>query len=244
MHARYTKFALKPDSLNYLDIFSALDARQRLDVLKYCEGRRYDARGQIVAYDEIGHDVFFLISGRVQATIFSMSGKVIAFQELRDGAMFGELSALDEKPRSANVVALTESRVIRLPAAQFRDLFWAHRSVGEAILRRLTGMVRYLCTRVLEFHLLHVNDRIHVELMRLVGVEKVVDNSVVLSPTPTHADFASRVGTNREAVTRELNVLAKSGVLKRQGRDLVVKDVARLSVMVEEALGEKPSIIT
>lgn len=244
MHARYTKFDLKPDSLNHLDVFDALDARQRLEVLKHCEGRRYDAGRQIVAYDEIGHDVFFLISGRVQATLFSMSGKVMTFQELRDGSMFGELSALDERPRSANVVAVAESRVIRLPAVYFRDLFWAHRSVGEATVRRLTGMVRYLCSRVLEFHLLPVNDRIHVELMRLVGVKEVVDNSVVLSPTPTHADLASRIGTHREAVTRELNVLTRSGVLRRQGRDLVVRDLARLRAMVSEVLGEKTSIIT
>lgn len=244
MRAKYSKFDLQPESLDHLEVFEALDAGQRAEVLKYCEGRRYDSRRQIVSHDDAGHDVFFLVGGKVQATIFSSSGKVITFQELREGAMFGELSALDEKPRTANVVAVTESRVIHLPAAQFRELFWAHRSVGEATLRRVTGMVRYLCTRVLEFHLLPVNDRVHAELVRLAGVEEAVDNRVVLSPIPTHADFASRIGTNREAVTRELNALTKSGILERHGRDLIIKDLARLRAMVEEAMGERSSIIT
>ena len=233
MRAKYAKFELKPDLLTNLEIFESLDAEQRLDVLKHCEGRRYDARRQIVAHDEDGHDVFILISGRVQATMFSASGKVVTFQELRDGTMFGELAALDERPRSANIVAVTECRVIRLPAEFFRELFWKNRSVGESTLRKLTGMVRYLCTRVLEFHLLPVNDRIHAELYRLAGIEEVIDNRVTLSPRPTHADLASRIGTHREAVTRELNALMRSGLIERSGRNLVINDVARLKEMVE-----------
>jgi len=233
----YSKFDLQPESLDHLDVFKSLDADQRAEVLKHCEGRRYDSRREIVSHDDTGHDVFFLVGGKVQATIFSLSGKVITFQELREGAMFGELSALDGQPRAASVVAVTESRVIRLPATQFRELFWTHRSVGEVTLRRVTGMVRYLCTRVLEFHLLPINDRVHAELVRLAGVEEAVDNRVVLSPIPTHADFASRIGANREAVTREFNALTKSGILERRGRDLIIKDLARLRAMVEDVMG-------
>lgn len=238
MHARFTKFLLEPESLAHVEIFEALDADQRQEVLTYCEGRRYPAKRNIIEREESGHDVFFLINGRVQATIFSVSGKVITFQELRDGAMFGELSALDDSPRTANVVAAVESRVIRISGSDFRDLFWKYRTVGEATLHRVTGMVRYLCTRVLEFHLLPVNDRIHAELVRLVGVEEQSNNEAILSPAPTHADFASRVGTHREAVTRELNALAKTGLLERRGHDLVILDVERLRRIVEEAMGD------
>jgi len=213
MHARFTKFQLEPESLAHVEIFETLDADQRQDVIKHCEGRRYSAKKNIIEREESGHDVFFLINGRVQATIFSVSGKVITFQELRDGAMFGELSALDDRPRTANVVAAVESRVIRMSGPDFRDLFWNNRTVGEATLHRVTGMVQYLCTRVFELQLLPVNDRIHAELVRLAGVEEQANNEIVLSPTPTHADFASRVGTHREAVTRELNALAKTGLL-------------------------------
>ena len=244
MHARYTKIDLKLESLAYVDIFQGLDTNQCMEVLKYCEGRRYDARRRIITHDEIGRDVFFLINGRVQATIFSLSGKVITFQELTDGAMFGELSALDDRPRAANVVAVTESRVIRMSGPNYRELFWKYRSIGDATLLRLTGMVRYLCTRVLEFHLLPVNDRIHAELLRLAGVEEEKNNNIVLSSTPTHADLASRIGTHREAVTRELTALTKSGLLARRGRTLVIRDIQRLRAMVDEVMGERNSIST
>jgi hypothetical protein len=42
------------------------------------------------------------------------------------------------------------------------------------------------------------------------------------------------VSTYREQVTRELSLLARRGVLGKDGRALVVLDVARLQKMVEE----------
>ncbi len=65
MYARFTKFQLQPESLAHVEIFESLDADQRQEVLKYCEGRRYPAKRNIIEREESGHDVFFLINGRV-----------------------------------------------------------------------------------------------------------------------------------------------------------------------------------
>jgi len=64
------------------------------------------------------------------------------------------------------------------------------------------------------------------------------ENTAAISPVPTHADFASRVSTHREAVTRELNALERAGLIGRDGSALIVHDVARLARLVEDVLGE------
>jgi CRP-like cAMP-binding protein len=56
----------------------------------------------------------------------------------------------------------------------------------------------------------------------------------VLDPAPRHVDIAARVSTNREQVTRELSALAKSGLLQRNGRALVVSDLRALEALVNE----------
>ncbi len=63
------------------------------------------------------------------------------------------------------------------------------------------------------------------------------ENTAVISPVPTHADFAARVSTHREAVTRELNALERAGLIARQRGTLIIADFARLARSVEEVLG-------
>jgi len=64
------------------------------------------------------------------------------------------------------------------------------------------------------------------------------DKRAVISPAPTHAEIASRISTHREAVTRELNELARAKLIEKRGADLIVCDVAMLESMVEESMGE------
>ena len=59
----------------------------------------------------------------------------------------------------------------------------------------------------------------------------------MLRPSPTHAELASKISTHREAVTRELRVLAMDGLVERKGRSLLIKDLAALKQLVESVSG-------
>ena len=59
-----------------------------------------------------------------------------------------------------------------------------------------------------------------------------------VKPAPTHAEFASRIGTHREAVTRELNELVRAKLIGKRGNDLIVYDTATLESMVEASMDE------
>ena len=55
-----------------------------------------------------------------------------------------------------------------------------------------------------------------------------------IDPAPKYADIASQVSTYREQVRRELSALARAGIVGKEARALVVRDVARLEKMVED----------
>ncbi|HEY9548479.1 MAG TPA: helix-turn-helix domain-containing protein, partial [Kiloniellaceae bacterium] len=78
----------------------------------------------------------------------------------------------------------------------------------------------------------------HSELLRLAREGEHEGKSARISPAPTHADIASRISTHREAVTRELNDLTKSGLLTRDGRTLIISDVEELERLVHEVTGD------
>ena len=60
----------------------------------------------------------------------------------------------------------------------------------------------------------------------------------LIAPAPTHAHLASRIGTHREAVTREMQYLQKQGIVRQQGRAMTIADVARLAEIVRAASGD------
>ena len=182
--------------------------------------------------------MFFIISGEVRVTIYSVAGKVVSFRELGPGEVFGEYPAIDRGPRSASVEARTSCLVATLPGAAFRELIDSEPVVAQAMLPQLVMKIRALTTRVYEFSTLAVSNRIQAELLRLASLAAKGGKTARIAPAPTHTEIASRVSTHREAVTRELTRLSRIGLIEREKNALLVKDVERLAEMVHAATGE------
>lgn len=222
-----------------IDVFADLKPAERQGIAALCRGRRYLPEQVVVSHlDGSNRDVFFIISGAVRVTIYSLSGKQVSFRDEAAGQMFGELSAIDGRPRSAHVVALSDTFLAFISPENFWKVLRQYPVVAEKILRYLTNLVRLLSERVIEFSVLGVNNRIHAELLRLAREDARADGSAMIAPAPTHAEIANRVSTHREAVTRELSTLVRNGLIEKQANALVVPDVRRLEKMVHEVLGD------
>lgn len=210
-------------------------APEKLDALaRQCVWRNYEAGKRIISRNASDRDVYFLVSGKVRITTYSEGGRQVTFRDIGAGELFGEVAALDDKPRSADVVALQPALIASLGPAGFRKLLRDEPLLGERVLRRLAGLVRGLSERVIDLSTLGVQNRIHAELLRLAREAGVSRNCARIEPAPKHADIASQVSTYREQVTRELSALAKAGVLGKEAGALVVRDVRRLEKLVEE----------
>ena len=215
-------------------LFEGLPAAELRTLEQRCRFRRYVRDTTIVDYQENKTDVFFIVNGQVRVTIFSKAGREVAFRDLDAGELFGELSAIDGKPRAANVVALTECVLAAMPESALWDVLHRHQSVADAMLRRLAGNIRALTERVFEFSTMAVRNRIHAELLRLAHASDKGTRPITIAPMLTHAELANRLSTHREAVTRELNDLARLGVIERSGNDLVIPDIKALERLVAE----------
>ena len=222
------------ETLGGIGFFKDLPDQDLGPLAKACRWRRYDAGQEIVGHQDESTDVFFVVAGKVHAVVYSTAGKQVSFREIEAGSTFGEIAAIDAKPRSAAIVALTDALVASLPGAAFRKVLGRHPEVSSKVMEHLTGLVRQLSERVFEFSVLAVKNRIHAELLRLAQKNMKGKNTAVISPAPTHADIASHISTHREAVTRELNHLAHTGALERRSGALVINDVDHLARMVED----------
>jgi CRP/FNR family transcriptional regulator, cyclic AMP receptor protein len=228
-------------TLGDVRIFSEVPMRDRQDIEKrLCRWVNYKSGELVIDYLDKSDDVFFVISGQVSVTLYSLTGRVVSFRELGPGQTFGELAALDGAPRSASVHVRTEGLIAHMTAQHFREVLHDHPSVALALLRDLVKNIRNLTMRVYEFSTLAVSNRLQAELLRLAKLTAQEGEGSCVLPMPTHEELASRISTHREAVTRELSHLANIGIIERQGRKLVIKDLDRLNAMVHDAIGDWP----
>ena len=92
---------------------------------------------RIFARNDLGDCLYVIAQGRVRVHEGDRT-----LQHLGDHEVFGELSLLDAKPRSATVTATERTRLFRLEQAQFYALMEERPVIGRAINRALCAMVR------------------------------------------------------------------------------------------------------
>ena len=195
---------------------------QRLNVLRATKGRTLVEKGSRT------RDVFFLLEGRAEVVLYSSNGREVCVNDIGPGAMFGEIAALDGEPRSACIQAASDLVVVAMRAEDFMACLESSPAAGIWLARQLASHSRRLTEQVFELSALNVQARIHCELLRLAQKGEQRNGGIEVRPAPTHAELASRIGTHREAVTRELRVLSREKVIRYARRSLMIINMARL----------------
>jgi CRP/FNR family transcriptional regulator, cyclic AMP receptor protein len=220
------------DSLGRTRLLASLGAEDVRALDARCTWRKVNAGEWVIDYQSDGTDVFFVLSGHARVVIGS-SGREIILHDIYDGEYFGELSAIDGRPRSAGILAITDTVVARMPSTVFREAIHRHPSVCDQILATLVAEVRALDTRTTEQAHFDVRERLCAELLRLSRTNS--EGRRVISPPPTHAELAARISSHREAVTKLLNALEREGVISRSRGAVTLVDADRLTKIVAEA---------
>lgn len=212
---------IRVESLATIPMFRGLPDQAVAELDRACIWRSVDPGAWVLDYKAAGQELYFVPRGHLRVVV-PAAGRDIILRDLRDGDFFGELAAIDGRERSAGIMAVTSSIVARLAAPRFMDLLHQHAEVCDYLLRHLAGQVRLLANKINEQSTMNVRERLLAELMRLSTGG--VSSMPVVSPPPTHAELGARIGSNREAVTRELNIMTRQGLIeRRRGAIVLVK---------------------
>ena len=159
------------------------------------------AAGQtVVGFEDRTTDVYLILQGAVRVAMRTADGeRTEILGDFAAGDIVGEMSAIDDAPRSAQVEALVATRLCVAPARALLDLAFGSPQVGLRLMRLLTARVRLLNLQRLERTALPAQLRLATELLRLACPR--ADGSGMVSPPPTQEELASRIGTRRETVS-------------------------------------------
>lgn len=182
-------------------------------------------KGTVVfSQNQPGDALFIIARGQVKVVLYGESGKEITLTFFGEGDFFGEMSLLDEQPRSADVITTEASSLLILR----RDAFLNHlqRSPMTAInvLSELCLRLRRADEIIGNLALLDVYGRVARLLLDLASKDgEPVEEGTLIRKRPTQQDIASMVNSSRETVSRVLNDFQKRGLLLMDGKKVVLR---------------------
>lgn len=231
MHHQVSDHLRKPVSHLVNDVLTrAFDCDSNLSTVIAAKAvfQDYHPRTTILSARDAAPVVHLVISGEAQSVALAIDGRMVLVAEFRTGDMFGEAAVLTTYQMIDDVVAVDLVHTGRFGSAAFIGLIENYPRVALAVSRRLTERLSVTTRRMVEGATLSASGRIHAELLRLARAGE----AMTITPAPIFSEFALRVHSTRETVSRAINALQKRGIVKRSDAGLVIVAPHRLEELI------------
>lgn len=189
--------------------------------------RHHPANQVILLENDWGSSVYFILDGWVKIRTYNLDGKEVTLNILGKGELFGEMAALDEVPRSTDVITLAPTTIGNLPAQDFVHLIHTEPLAGIRLAQLMARRLRQV-NRRLRLRESDSTSRVADILLFLAEGQGKKSEKGVEVPNLPHRELSSLSGLARETVTRVLSKLEKKGLIQRDRDVLCIPDVHAL----------------
>ena len=193
--------------------------------------RSHPANQVILLENDWGGSVYFILEGWVKIRTYNLEGKELTLNILGRGELFGEMAALDEVPRSTDVITLTATQIGSLPSQDFLKLLNNEPLAGVRLAQLMARRLRQV-NRRLRLRESDSSSRVADTLLFLADGQGIKANTGVEIPNLPHRELSSLSGLARETVTRVLTRLEKKKLIQRSGDFICIPDVSALEKMI------------
>jgi len=221
-----------------MDVHGAIDDLRRSalfgvagpESLRVLASRAYVRRfaaGQIVFTEGEPSDHLYVVrSGRVRIFVTSAHGDELTLTVLTVGDSIGELSIIDEQPRSASAAAIEATELLTIGADSMRAALTADPALLWTVAGELAATVRRLTGSAGDMVFLDLPRR----LAKLIVAEATAGNDGALRVElgMSQSGIAARLGVTRQSLNRALTGLARRGWISARGHGYVIEDLPSL----------------
>ena len=115
-----------PGVLRRIPLFELFDSEEIASLAQHLEEVRYLAGQQVLTDGDAGGTMFIVTAGRVELYLKNVAGERVQLGVVEPGELFGELSLLDNQPRSANARAIENTELVEIDRDDLQKLVAAH----------------------------------------------------------------------------------------------------------------------
>ena len=222
-----------------ISIFENLQTDELEQLSALLRSRRY-ARNEVIFHQgDVGTALYIVRKGQVAIRLSSDEGKEAILALLDRGDVFGELSLLDDEPRSTDAVAREEVDLLTLQREDFRRFLEERPHLSMRLLSALTRMVRRVTQLIHDATFLDARTRLVRVLLELAEHQgQPGEDGLVINQKLTQSELANLCGLTRESTNKWLRFYVREGLLSYEGGKITLVKPERLS---QEAVSPPPA---
>ena len=215
--------------LRRVPIFSMLEPKHLASLAAITHQQRY-RKGQIIFYrGDPGNAMYLLLSGSVKLTLPSDGGAEVIVALLRPGDHFGELAAIDGRPRYITAVAEQATEVLAIHRNDLVAFLRDHAEASLQVAISLCLRLRHVTELLADLAFLDLLPRLAKRLCQLADI-----HGPSVESTEVHVSqeaLAEMVGATREAVNKQLARLREMGLIETGRGQVTILRPDRLSAI-------------
>lgn len=210
-------------------IFAGLAEAELGFLAQHAVSRHYAAGQLIFSEGEPCAGMYVVESGHLRIFKSSANGREQVLNIDGPGSSVAELPVFDGGNYPASVAAVDDATLLFISKQDFQTLCLTHPQVALKVLRVVGARLRRLVGIIEELSFTTVRHRLAAFFLRAARREgKRVEGGTAISLPASNQELASQIGTVRELVSRNLSRLQAAGMVRIDGRNVIIPDLKAL----------------
>lgn len=209
------------DLFDEIPLFKVLEKGDRDALASHFVLRSHPKSSVIINEGDDTSSLYIILQGRVKIYLSDDAGKEVVLHIEGPGEYFGEVSLLDECPRSASVMTMEDCRFAVLKRDAFIKCLTDNPRLAFIIIQGLTTRLRALSENIRSLALMDVYGRVARLLNELASEQE--DGSWVIEESLTQNEIANRIGASTKMVGRIMQDLKKGGYIRKQEKQIIIE---------------------
>lgn len=221
-----------------VSLFQDLGPAELEEIALMCTRKKYPSGSSIIMTEDEEHSFYVISQGKVivKAVDSSMREKVLAY--LEPGDFFGEISAIDSEPRSADVVSGNEEvEVLMFSQKDFLEILQNYPQVHLSLSREFCRRLRLINHRLSSVSL-PASARVARALILIANEHGKMTKEGLLLPKLSQTDIAKMSDSARETVNRAFSELRdESLIIPTESKQVLIPSKEKLEEWIKKQTG-------
>ncbi len=196
--------------------------------LSYCRVRTVPAKTVMIHAGDLPDVLYYIVDGSVEVMIEDEDGNEMVLAYLNKGQFFGEMGLFHEQPqRSAWVRTRTESEIAEMTYPRFRQLASESPGLIFEVATQLATRLDRTNRKLGDLAFVDVTGRVAHAIMDLCREPDAMTHPEGMQIKVSRQELSRLVGCSREMAGRVLKVLEDQGLVRANGKTIVVFNARR-----------------
>ena len=212
------------DTLQSIPLFAHLREQDIERIAYFARERSYPKNSVIVFEEDPGDSLYVVMSGQVKVVLIGEDGREVILTTPSKGDFFGEMSLIDDQPRSAHVIAMEDSHLMVLRREDFHQCLTDMPGIAIGLLRAMCKRLRQADDKIGGLVLLDVPGRVARLLLEMADE----NDGEHITKRITHHLIAQMIGSSRETVSRTMRTLVDENLIEVSRAKITLMDREKL----------------